>query len=142
MSTPLSRSGTFNSYDSAINNLAGRQNSLVQLQEKLTAGKRVIRPSDDPTAAAQAERARTRISRIETTQRMIENQRNTVALGESALGEANDVLQTIREKVVNAGGGAMQASDRQSLAQDIKNLRDQLLSIANRKDNNGDSGLH
>ena len=59
----INRIGTANMYDSTINNLGSRQSSLVDLMEKTTAGKRVLRASDDPVAAAQAERARTRITR-------------------------------------------------------------------------------
>ena len=56
-------------YDNAIRNVSARQTSLVNLQENLTSGKRVVRASDDPVSAAQAERALTRISRIQTEQR-------------------------------------------------------------------------
>ena len=63
----ISRIGTANMYESTINNLNSRNTSLVDLMEKTTSGKRVVRASDDPVAAAQAERALTRISRSETT---------------------------------------------------------------------------
>jgi hypothetical protein len=44
----INRIGTANMYDSTINNLGSRQSSLVDLMEKTTAGKRVLRASDDP----------------------------------------------------------------------------------------------
>ena len=56
MSNALTRIGTANMYDNTLRNLGERQSSLVGLQENLTAGKRVVRASDDPVAAAQAER--------------------------------------------------------------------------------------
>ena len=55
----INRIGTANMYDSTINNLGSRQSNLVDLMEKTTAGKRVLRASDDPVAAAQAERETT-----------------------------------------------------------------------------------
>ena len=67
----INRIGTANMYDSTISNLGSRQSSLVELLEKTTAGKRVLRASDDPVAAAQAERARTRITRSENEQRVL-----------------------------------------------------------------------
>ena len=42
----INRIGTANMYDSTINNLGSRQSSLVDLMEKTTAGKRVLRASD------------------------------------------------------------------------------------------------
>ena len=79
MSNALTRVGTANMYDNALRNLGERQSSLVGLQENLTAGKRVVRASDDPVAAAQAERSLTRITRIQTEQRALEVQRNAMA---------------------------------------------------------------
>ena len=57
MSTNIYRVGTANMYDNALRNLGARQTSLTTLQENLTSGKRVVRASDDPVSAAQAERA-------------------------------------------------------------------------------------
>ena len=51
------RVSTANLYDGTVRNLQARQKSLASLQENLSTGKRVVRPSDDPVAAAQAERA-------------------------------------------------------------------------------------
>ena len=70
-SLTIYRMGTANTYDNARQNLNVRQNILSGLQENLTSGKRVIRASDDPVAAAQAERALTRINRIQTEQRAL-----------------------------------------------------------------------
>jgi len=137
MSNTIFRVGTANMYDNAIRNVSARQTSLVNLQENLTSGKRVVRASDDPVSAAQAERALTRISRIQTEQRALENQRNAIALGESTLGDAVEVIQSFRELVVRAGGGSLTPNDRATIANQLQSLRDQLQDVANRKDPNG-----
>ena len=79
MSNTIFRVGTANMYDNSIRNVSARQASLVNLQENLTSGKRVVRASDDPVSAAQAERAMTRMTRIQTEQRALETQRNAIA---------------------------------------------------------------
>lgn len=132
-----SRIGTANTYDSAVRNIANRQTALANLQENLTSGKRVVRASDDPTAAANAERAMTRISRIATDQRVLESQRNAIAQAESTLGDVTDVLQRFRELVVNAGDGVHSSAERRSIALELQGLRDQVFSLANTKDTNG-----
>lgn len=137
MSNTLSRVGTASTYASAIQNLQTRQSSLSQLQENLTAGKRVVRASDDPTAAAQAERATTRIARIAADQRALSAQRDTVSQAESTLGDATDALQSFRQLMVNAGNGALSVSDRASIAEQLTTLRDQVFSYANQRDSNG-----
>jgi len=135
--TNFYRVGTANMYDSTLRNLSGRQSTLVDLQEKLTSGKRVVRASDDPVAAAQAERSLTRITRIQTEQRALEVQRNAVAQAESTLGDAIGLVQEMRQLMVAAGNGGIKAEDRTTYANQINSLREQLTEVANRKDTNG-----
>lgn len=138
MSSPsFTRIGTATQYDSAVRNISARQTALSNLQENLTAGKRVLRASDDPVAAAQAERALTRIGRIQTEQRALDVQRNTVAQAEASLGDAVGLVQQMRELVVSAGNGGHVASDRKTIAGQLQSLRDQLLSVSNRTDTSG-----
>lgn len=133
----INRIGTANMYDSTINNLGSRQSSLVDLMEKTTAGKRVLRASDDPVAAAQAERARTRITRSENDQRVLGAQRDVIAQGESELGKAHGALQDFRDLLLQAGNGSYDQVARDALVQQMQSLRDQILGYANAKDANG-----
>ncbi len=131
------RLGSANAFDNSLAQLTSHQAGLADLQEKLTAGKRVLRPSDDPTAAAQAERAMTRISRIETEQRALNVQKNSMSMAESTLGNATETLQAIRDLVVGAGNAGYTSVNRSSIAQQISALRDQLFGYANKVDSNG-----
>ena len=137
MSNSLYRLSTATQYDSALRNVSQRQNALSSLQEQLTAGKRVVRASDDPVAAAQAERAMNRIERVQTEQRALELQRNAIAQAESSLGEAIGLIQELRQLTVNAGSGTLTPQDRRTISIQIQGLRDQLFTVANRKDTNG-----
>ena len=138
MSSPsFTRIGTATQYDGAVRNISARQSSLANLQENLTSGKRVLRASDDPVGAAQAERALTRIGRIQTEQRALDVQRSSVAQAESSLGDAVGLVQEMRELVVSAGNGTHSAADRQTIAHQLQSLREQLLVVSNRKDSNG-----
>ncbi len=137
MPVNLSRLGSANAYDNALSNLSKRQTALSDLQENLTSGKRVVRPSDDPTAAAQAERSLMRLSRIATDQRALEVQRNTIASAESTLGDVVDALQQFRELVVSAGNGSHTPAERKTIANQLQGLREQILGYANRTDTNG-----
>eukprot|EP01041_Mallomonas_annulata_P041973 gene41973-66155_t len=137
MATSLSRLGTANTYDLAMRNLTARQTKLADLQENLTSGKRVVRASDDPVSAAQAERALNRLSRIQTEQRALETQRNAIAQAESTLGDAVGLVQNFRELVVNAGSATLTPNDRATIANQLQSLREQVVEVANRKDTNG-----
>ena len=137
MSNNFFRLGTANMYDNALRNLGSRQTSLSNLQENLTSGKRVVRASDDPVSAAQAERSINRLARIQTEQRALETQRNAVAQAESALGDAIGLVQNFRELTVSAGSATLTPNDRVTIANQLQGLREQILEVANRKDTNG-----
>lgn len=126
-----------NAFDTAIDNLQRRQQALNESQERMTSGKRVERASDDPTAAARAERALATSARATADQRGVEASRNAMQQLEGGLGDATEVMQQIRELVVTAGNGSYSDDERANLADRIRGLRDQLLSIANRGDGVG-----
>jgi flagellar hook-associated protein 3 FlgL len=136
-SSSFSRLGTANAYDAAQRTLMTRQGNLANLQENLTSGKRVVRASDDPTSAAQAERALNRIGRIAADQRALESQRNSITVAEGTLGDINNALQNFRELVVSAGNGSLSVADRKTVALQLAGLRDQIFSLSNREDTNG-----
>ena len=136
MST-INRVATANMYDNSIRNIGGRQSSLAEQSEKLTAGKRVLRASDDPVAAAQAERAITRMERIKVEQQALSLQSNAMAEGESTLGDAVGLLQEMRALFVSAGNGANSAKEMQIIAGQMETLRDELLSVSNRTNTSG-----
>jgi flagellar hook-associated protein 3 FlgL len=131
------RLGTANTYDNTLRNLTTRQTALSSLQEQLSSGKKINRPSDDPAGAAQAERAITRIERVATEQRALASQRNTVAMTESTLAQATAALQSFRDMLVQAGNASLGGLERVNLAKEMTGLRDQLIGYANRVDTNG-----
>ena len=131
------RLSTANLYDASIANLQRRQQALQDQQQQLTSGKRIANASDDPTGAARAERALAAIGRVEANQRALEASRNSMTLAESALGDANELLQQARETMVAAGNASYSDAERMSQANKLQGIRDQLLSIANRPDGAG-----
>lgn len=131
------RMSSANAYEKSLQILYARQSELAGQQEKLTSGKNVNRPSDDPSSAAQAERAQTRLSRIASDRQALEVQRGALTLAESALGDSAGLLQRFRELTITAGNGGYNAADRLTVAKEMGSLREQLLSLANAADGNG-----
>jgi flagellar hook-associated protein 3 FlgL len=131
------RIATAFSYDQSIFNLQQRQQTLAQSQVQLTSGKRVNVASDDPTSAARAERALASIARSEANQRSLDASRNVMNITESALGDAVDLIQSARETLIAAGNGSYTDGERRALAVKLREIRNQLLSVANRPDGGG-----
>ena len=126
-----------NAFEASLTNLQRRQESLTTSQEQLTSGKRILKPSDDPAGAAQAERALAAEQRSNAQMRALDTSRNAMTLSEGALGDAGELMQQARELLVSAGGGNYTDRDRNVLAEAIRGLRDDLLAVANRGDGAG-----
>jgi flagellar hook-associated protein 3 FlgL len=124
-------------FESSVSQLQKRQQALTEAQEQLTSGKRVLKPSDDPAAAAQAERALASIARSEAQMRALDASRNSMQLTESALGTAGELMQQARDLLVSAGNGSYTDSERRTIAESIRGLRNDLLAVANRSDGAG-----
>ena len=131
------RIATANAFDTGIDTLSRRQAELGALQDQLTTGKRVQRASDDPAAAARAERALASIGRSETSQRAVDASRVLMTQAESTLGDAGGLLQRARELMVAAGNASYGDAERKGIADELQSLRDQLLSLANAGDGAG-----
>lgn len=133
----VQRISTSNAYDGALNNLMSRQDHLTETQEQMTSGKRVLKASDDPTAAARAERARALEERTTASEKAVNASSNAMTLTESALGDAGELLQQARELLVSAGDASYSDAERASKASAIAAIRSQLLAVANRPDGQG-----
>lgn len=121
----------------AVDGIVERQSKLVETQQQLSSGKRVTKPSDDPLAAAQAERLRSREARIQAEQRAAEHARHLLSSADTALGDATELLQTARETLLAAATATASPRDRAMHAEQLRQIRGQLLAVANRGDGNG-----
>ncbi|WP_396268338.1 flagellar hook-associated protein FlgL [Ideonella sp.] len=131
------RVSTANAFASSVLSLQKRQQDLSEANERLTNGKRVMHASDDPTAAARAERARSLMQRTDATQRALDASRNSMTLTESALADGGELLQQARELLASGGNASFTDAERRDVANQITAIRNQLLGVANRSDGTG-----
>ena len=131
------RIGTAHAYDATVERLTQRQSELSEAQLRLTSGKRVARASDDPINAARAERALASVARAGASLRSVDASRAAMTQIEGALGDAGELLQAAREAIVGGGNASYGDAQRMTLAEQIRGLRDRLLTVANRSDGAG-----
>ena len=131
------RTSTASNYQTSLDSLVDRQATLSRTQEQMTTGKRVNHASDDPAAAARAERALASERRSVANQRAVDASSNAMTLTESALGDAGGLLQSVREALVAAGNATYTDAERTGVANQIADLRNQLLAVTNRTDGAG-----
>ena len=131
------RISTAHLYDASIDALMNRQRDLNEAQRQTTTGKRVNRASDDPAAAARAERAMAHELHIDANLRAVQASRSNMELTEGTLGSAAELLQQAREAILAAGSAFYSDSDRARVGESLVAMRAQLLALANNADGAG-----
>ena len=131
------RTSTSSAFDASVDSLVKRQAELADSQTRLTTGKRVMKASDDPAAAARAERALASMSRADTSQRAVDASRSIMGQTENAMADAGELLQQARETLIAAGNATYSNAERLGLSNKLKAIRDQLFSVSNRSDGAG-----
>ena len=128
------RISTAQAYSSSIDTLLRRQRDMSDSQAQMTSGKRLIRASDDPAAAAHAERALASATRVEASQRGVQTSQILMTQSEGALTDAGDLLQRARELMIAAGNAVHSDKERLTASNELRSIREQLLVVANRTD--------
>jgi flagellar hook-associated protein 3 FlgL len=124
-------------YDSVATNLAQLSSRQAKAAQEAQTGVRVNLPSDDPIAAAQLARLTASQSQVAARRSTISSVRGDAELAESSLQQASDLLAGAKELAMQGGNGSLGANERATLAQQVKDIRDQLVGIANTRGASG-----
>ncbi|MTT31560.1 flagellar hook-associated protein FlgL [Terrilactibacillus sp. BCM23-1] len=104
---------------------------MADYQQQLASGKKITRPSQDPVVAALGIGYREDASAVEQYQRNVTDGYKWLDSSDSALSQTDDVLNRIRELTVQASNGTNSADDRNSIKQEIDQMKQQLVTIGN-----------
>ncbi|HMV39190.1 MAG TPA: flagellar hook-associated protein FlgL [Plasticicumulans sp.] len=132
------RISTSYTQEQGVQYMRDAQKRVVDTQAELATGKRISSPSDDPVGAARLIDLHHQIDSTARFQTNIAMATGRLATSDSILDEAGQLTQRARELVVQANNAPLADSDRVSIAQELRQIRGQLLEHANSKDGNGD----
>ncbi|MFC4618548.1 flagellar hook-associated protein FlgL [Camelliibacillus cellulosilyticus] len=114
-----------------IRQLNNSTNRLSQLYQQLYTGKKISKPSDDPVIATLGIGYRTEVNQVDQYTRNMDEVHKWMDSSDSALKEANDVLQRIRDLIVEASNDSYSEDQRVDAEKEIEQLKKQLGTIAN-----------
>jgi flagellar hook-associated protein 3 FlgL len=116
----------------SLRRLQSRLAKYETAQKQLSTGRLVNVPSDDPSQASRALVLRAALQSREQELRAATDATAIVNRADSELQSANDVLRRIRDLTV-AASNEVSTDERAAIAQEVSELREQLVSIANTK---------
>jgi flagellar hook-associated protein 3 FlgL len=114
----------------SLANLEFNAQRLMTLQEQLATGKRVNRPSDDPSSAAQALDYRSTILLQDQYSESIDAALRRLNTTDVAYGTVTDILQRAHELSV-AGSGLLSADEMRAMAAEVDQLLGQAIQVGN-----------
>ncbi|MGM0434259.1 MAG: flagellar hook-associated protein FlgL [Pseudomonadota bacterium] len=124
----VSTSQIFNQGIQQFQNLNSQQ---ARTQEQVATGKEILRPSDDPVASTRIVQLKDDLARSEQYQDTMDLTQTRLEREDGTLSSYTDALARTRELMVNAGSGSLSESDRESIAQELRQVKDQMVSLAN-----------
>ncbi len=116
-----------------LRNISLSYRKLEKLQDQLATQKKITRPSDDPVVAMLGLGYRTDLNQVEQFTRNIGEVRNWLETTDDALSQGVQVLNRIRELVVQASNDTYEENQREAIAKELRELNEQLKIIAQTK---------
>ncbi len=102
-----------------------------QLSEELASGSRVNQLSDDPVAAGENVLLSAQIGNDDTFSRSASSTQSMLQMGDSALSTVVSQLTSAVSLATEANNGTMDASNLESIGNQLVGVRDEVLSLAN-----------
>lgn len=126
-------------FNIADKNMARVNQEVIETQEKMSTGKRVLTPADDPVAATKIMQITHSLAITAQYQKNIDIAENNLTLEESALSSVNSLLQRTQELALKAGNTATLSVDEYKvLASEVDEQIKEMLNLVNTKNANGD----
>jgi len=128
---------THQMFERASQQMSLVQNSLAKSQAELSQGKQVLNPSDAPDQAATIQRLKSILSKQDSYQAGLNSVQSRLQGEDSTLQSVNNLLMRAKEVSIQANNDTLSPANRKAIATELQAVRDQLLSLANTRDNNG-----
>lgn len=123
---------------SALNSYNNNYKSLSSSLEKISSGSRINSAADDASGLMISEKMRAQIASYEQAYKNGEDAISFIETAEGALDQTTNVLQKMRELVVQAQNtGTLTESDKQSISLELEALRDEINRISSSTTFNG-----
>lgn len=114
----------------ANNQLLRIENKLSASMERLSSGLKINHASDDPAGIAISSKMKAQIDALDKAEQNASDGVSLLQIADGALGEVVSILQRMRELAVQAANGTNEYEDRQSMQDEIDELKKEVDRIS------------
>lgn len=113
-------------FDAAQLQTAAARDKLVDAQQKVTTGRRVNHPGDDPAAAGAIVTHTMSVQRLDTIDQVVSRAVGEVEMADGALQGVSSLLARVRQLAVQLGNDTYSAQERVGAAVEIRSISRQI----------------
>src|SRR4051812_38051448 len=124
-------------FDTYSNDIRATQERMFQYQQQVSTGKQLNQPSDDPLGTSRVLSMRALRTGIGQYQANLSTAKGNLGYSESALSDANGVMQRAYQLAVSGASSSMDQTGRNGMAAEITSLQKRLVDLANSRGPNG-----
>ena len=125
------RVSTHSNFMRFLTGLRGVQLDSARAQEQLSSGRRILKPSDDPTGTARSLLLSRRLANVDRYSNSIASGLGALNSAASAVQQGSSLLAEARTLLLQAMNGTLTSVERGAIATEFDLLREQLLEVAN-----------
>ncbi|MDQ0089885.1 flagellar hook-associated protein 3 FlgL [Paenibacillus anaericanus] len=114
-----------------LRNLRNINTDMKTGQQQLATGQRISKPSDDPVGVGYQMRYDTDLARSDEFLNNAQTGSEILKTMDSLMQQASDVLKRARTLTLQARNGTFDAQQRQVIASEVKQLKEQMVTIGN-----------
>lgn len=112
-------------------NLNRNMVQMEDLQNQLSTGKKINKPSDDPVGITYSLRYRSELEQNDQFSKNVDSSISWLNYSDSTLSQANSIMQRLRELAVQASNGSNPQTALDAINSEVKQLYGQMVTIGN-----------
>ena len=116
-----------------LRNLSSSYSKMGKLQNQITSGSKISRPSDDPVIAVKGIGYRTNLNKVEQYQRNMGEVENWLDTSDDTFDHVGIALVRVQELVTQAASDSNTPEDREKMEKEIDQIKLQIRDLANTK---------
>jgi len=117
--------------NNVLKNLSSNLTRLEKLQNQLSSGKKIIKPSDDPVSTSRLIELKSTLNANKQYSRNIDFLKTELNVADKALQDISSTLTRVKELAVRGANETLSEENRNAIAEEVDQLIDHLIQIGN-----------
>ncbi len=120
-----------------VSRFSSLNEEIQSLQNKISSGKNIVQASDDPIGAVKLSGLQQVKERFSQYSKNADSAINRLTIADTALQSVTNLMQRAKELTIQAANDTFGAQDREALAIELEEMKNEMFSVANSTDSSG-----